>query len=67
MLNFAGKPEGKEPLGKSVSREQDNIKTNPKVGWKGKHRIHLTHDRDKGPALVNTKLRVPYHAGNMVC
>ena len=58
-----GKPEGKGPLGKSLSRWQDNIKTNPEVGWEGKHRTHPTHDRDKGPVLGNTKLRVPHHAG----
>ena len=61
-----GKPEGKGPLGKAVSRWQDNIKTNPKVGWEGEHQIHLTHERDKGPALANTKFRVPYHEGNRV-
>jgi hypothetical protein len=64
-----GNPKGKRPLEKSVStrRWQNNIKTNPKVGWEGEHRFHLTHDRNKLPAIVNTKLRVPYHAEDMVC
>lgn len=62
-----GKPEEKGLLGKLVSRWKDNIKTNHKAGWEGKHQFHLTHERDKGPAVVNTKLRVPYHAENMVC
>jgi hypothetical protein len=43
---FAGKPEGKRPLGRSKRRWENEIRMDLReVGWKGVDWIHLTQDR----------------------
>jgi hypothetical protein len=57
---LTGKPEGMRPLQKSVSRWDDNIKTDVReIGGRGMDQNH--QDRDLLQALVNTviNLRVP--------
>jgi hypothetical protein len=59
---LAGKPEGKEPLGRSSRRWVDNIKMDLReIGWDGMDWIDLAQDRDKWRAIVNTvmKFRIP--------
>jgi hypothetical protein len=56
---LVGNPEGKRPL---TRRLKDNIKMNLREEeWGGVNWIHLTQDRDRWRALVNTvmNLRVP--------
>jgi hypothetical protein len=55
---FAGKPEGKRPVGRPRRRWVDNIKMDPlEIGWGGMDWIGLAQDRDKWSAVMN--LRVP--------
>jgi hypothetical protein len=59
---FAGKPEGKRPLGRPRCRWVDNIKMDLRErGWDGMDWIDLAQDRDRWRALVNTVMnfRVP--------
>jgi hypothetical protein len=59
---LVGKPEGKRPLGRPECRWYDNIKMDLReIDWNGMDWIHLTQDRDRWMALVNTvmNLRVP--------
>jgi hypothetical protein len=56
------KPEGKKPLGRPISRWEDNIRMDLReIGWGGMGWIDLAQDRDQWRALVNTamNLRVP--------
>jgi hypothetical protein len=58
---LVGKPEGKRPLGRPMSRWEDNIKMDlQSVGW-GMDWIELDQSRDRSLALVNAvlNLRVP--------
>jgi hypothetical protein len=51
---LAGKHKRKKPLGKHSCRGKDNVKMRLKeMGWEGVDYIHLGHDRDQLPALVN--------------
>jgi hypothetical protein len=52
---LVGKPEGKRPLRRPTCRWEDNIRMDLReIGWEGVDWIHLTQDRDKWKALVNT-------------
>jgi hypothetical protein len=66
---LVGNLEGKEPLGRSGRRWEDNIKMDLREkGLEGLNWIHLTQDRDRWRALVNTvmNLRDPLKAGNIL-
>jgi hypothetical protein len=57
-----GRPEERRPLGRPRHRWEDNIKMDlMKIGFGDVDWIHLTQDRDRWRALVNTviNLRVP--------
>jgi hypothetical protein len=57
-----GKPEGRRPLGRPRRRWEYNIKMDLReIGWRGVDWMHVTQDRDKWRAVVNTvmNLRVP--------
>jgi hypothetical protein len=59
---LVGKPEGKRPLGRPRSRNEDNIKMNLReIGNDGANRIRLAQDRVQWRASVNTvmKLQIP--------
>jgi hypothetical protein len=59
---LVGKPEGKRPLGRPISRWIDNIKMDLlEIGWGGVDWIGLAQDRYRWRALVNSvmNLRVP--------
>jgi hypothetical protein len=59
---FAGKPEGKRPLGRPRRRWENNFKMDLReIGWDGMDWIDLAQDRDQWRALMNTvmNLRVP--------
>jgi hypothetical protein len=59
---FVRKPEGKRLLGRLRHRWKDNINVELReIGSEGMDWIHLTQDRDRWRALVNTvmKLRFP--------
>jgi hypothetical protein len=44
---FVGKPQGKEPLGRSRRRSEDNVKMDlGEIGWGGVDWIGLAQDRD---------------------
>jgi hypothetical protein len=65
---FAGKPEGKRPLGRPRRWWVDNIRMNlGEVGWGDVDWIGLAQDRNKWRALVNSvlNLRVPWSAGKL--
>jgi hypothetical protein len=56
---LVGKPEGKSPLGKPKSRWLDNIAMDLReIGWDCMNWIHLTQDRDRWRALVNTVMNL---------
>jgi hypothetical protein len=62
IQNFSQKTEGKRPLRRPRHRWQGTIKMFLKeTGCEGMELIHLTQDRDKWQALVNTvmNLQVP--------
>jgi hypothetical protein len=66
---LVGKPEGRRPLGRPRHRWEDNIKIDlGEIGFGNVDWIHLTQDRDRWRALVNTvmNLRVPQNAGNFL-
>jgi hypothetical protein len=49
------KPEGERPLRRPRRRWEGHIKKDLReIGWGGMDWIHLTHNRDKWRALVNT-------------
>jgi hypothetical protein len=59
---LVGKPEGRRPLGRPRRRCEDNIKMDlGEIGFGDVDRFHLTQDRDRWRALVNTVMsrRVP--------
>jgi hypothetical protein len=59
---LVGKPEGRRPLGKSMHRWEDNIKIDfREVGFGDVDWIHLSQERDRWRALVNTVMnpRIP--------
>jgi hypothetical protein len=59
---LVGKPEGRRPLGRPRLRWEDNIKMDLReIGFGDVDWIHLSQDRDRWRALVNTvmSLRVP--------
>ena len=59
---LAGRPEGKNPLGRPRRRWEDNIKLDlQEVGWGIMDWIDLAQDRDRWRAFVNAvmNLRVP--------
>jgi hypothetical protein len=59
---LTGKPEGKRQLGRTRFRWEDNIGLYLRgIGWEGVGWIHLTKDKDKWMALVNTVMnfRIP--------
>jgi hypothetical protein len=59
---LVGKLAWKRPLGRSRCRWKDNVKTGlRKIGFGDVNWIHLTKDRDRWWALVNTvmNLQVP--------
>jgi len=50
---WAGKPEGKRPLGRPRRKWEDNIKMDfPEVECEGMYSIKLAEDRDSWRALV---------------
>jgi hypothetical protein len=52
---LVGKPEGKRPLRRPISRLVDNIKMDfREIGWGDMDWIHLAQDRDQWRDLVNT-------------
>jgi hypothetical protein len=59
---LVGRPEGRRPLGRPRCRWEDNIKMDLReLGFGDVDWIHLSQDRDRWRALVNTvmNLRVP--------
>ena len=59
---LVGKPEGWNPLGRSRSGWEDNIKMDHReVGWGSMNWIDLAQDRDRWRAVVNAVMnfRVP--------
>jgi hypothetical protein len=59
---LVGMPEGRRPLGRPRLRSEDNIKMDlMEIGFGDADWIHLSQDRDRWRALVNTvmSLRVP--------
>jgi hypothetical protein len=57
-----GRPEGRRPLGRPRHRWEDKIKTDLReIGCGDMDSIHLSQDRDRWQAFVNTvmNLRVP--------
>jgi hypothetical protein len=66
---LVGRPEGRRPLGRPRHRWEDNIKIDLReIGFGDVDWIHLSQDRDRWRALVNTvmSLRVPQNAGNFL-
>jgi hypothetical protein len=63
VYNILGRrPEDKRTVGRRRHRWQDNVKMNlGKIGWEDVDWMHLTQDRDKRRATVNTIMnrRVP--------
>jgi hypothetical protein len=56
---LVGKPEGNRSLRKPRRRWEDNIKMYLRViGWGGMDWIHLSRDRDRWRALVNTVMNL---------
>jgi hypothetical protein len=59
---LVGRPEGRRPPGRSKCRWEDNIEMDLReIGFGDVDWIHLTRDRDRWRAIVNTvmSLRVP--------
>jgi hypothetical protein len=59
---LVGRPEGRRPLGRPKHRWANNIRMDLReIGFGDADWIHLTQDRDRWQALVNTvmNLRVP--------
>jgi hypothetical protein len=57
---LVGKPEYKRPLGRSMSRWEDNIKIDiQEMGCGSKDWIELAQDRDRWRALVNAVMNFP--------
>jgi hypothetical protein len=56
---LVGKPEGKRPIQRLWHRWEDNIMMDVReIGFGGVYWIHLTHDRDRQRALVNTVMNL---------
>jgi hypothetical protein len=59
---WAGKTEGKKPLGKLRLRWGESIKMNiQEVGWRGMEWIALAQDRDRWRAVVNAVMNFGLH------
>jgi hypothetical protein len=66
---LVAKPEGRRLLGRPRRKWKDNIKMDiGEIGFGDVNWIHLTQDRDRWRALVNTvmNLQVPSNAGNFL-
>jgi hypothetical protein len=51
---LVGKPTGREPLGRSRRRCEDNIKLDLReIGWEGVNWMHLAEDRNQWRAPMN--------------
>jgi hypothetical protein len=48
----------KRPLGRPMSRREDNIKIDVKVRWEDVDWIRMTLDRDHRRAVVNTVMNI---------
>jgi hypothetical protein len=54
-------PEGKRPLERPRSRWEDEIRMDLREsGWGSAECIQLAQDRDRGRALVNTAMNLPF-------
>jgi hypothetical protein len=52
---FIRKPEGKRPLGRTISKWEDDIRTNVgEIGWEIVDCIDVTQNRDQMLVLVGT-------------
>jgi hypothetical protein len=57
---WVGKPERKEPNGRSRRRWEDYMKMDQReIGLEGVDWIHLAQDRDQRRALVNMVMNLP--------
>jgi hypothetical protein len=66
---FVGKPEGMRPTGRPRCRWEDNIRMDLReIGWEYVDWMHLTQDRDKWRAVVNTVMnsRILLKVGNFL-
>jgi hypothetical protein len=58
---LVGRPEGRRPLGRPRRRWKDNIKMDLRVtGFGDVDWIHLSQDRDRWRALVNTVMNLRF-------
>jgi hypothetical protein len=55
---LVGKPEGKRPLGRQRHRWEDGIRMDLRETRRNVRWIHLTQDRDRWWALVNTVMNL---------
>ena len=64
----SGETQGKEALGRTIRRWEDNIKMDLQEVGGGRDWMELAQDRDRWRALVNMVMnfRVPYNEGNFL-
>jgi hypothetical protein len=61
------KPQGKRLLGRPKLRWEDNIRMDVReLGFEGVDQIHMTQNRDRWQALMNTVLNV-FHEWRGIC